>query len=72
MWQFLPHLAAVDGEPSTPWKANRKALGASPHLIRELVETALLNNPAGNGDEQTPLVILAWRGMGPNPLVRVA
>ena len=49
-----------------------KALGASPQLIRELVETALLNNPAGNGDEQTPLVILAWRGMGPNPLVRVA
>jgi hypothetical protein len=38
-------------------------------LIRELVETALLGNPAGNGDEQTPLVILAWRGAGPNPLV---
>jgi hypothetical protein len=36
------------------------------------VESALLGNPAGNGDEQTPLVILAWRGAGANPLVRAA
>lgn len=49
-----------------------KALGASPRVHRENVETALLGNPAGNGDEQTPLVILAWRGAGANPLVRAA
>lgn len=46
-----------------------KALGASPALDREAVERALLGNPHGNGDEQTPLVVLAWRGAGPNPLV---
>jgi hypothetical protein len=39
---------------------------------RDNVEMALLGNPAGNGDEQTPLVILAWRGEGANPLVRAA
>ena len=48
-----------------------KALGVSPDLIRANVEAALLDNPHGNGDEQTPIVILAWRGTGPNPL-RVA
>jgi F420-0:gamma-glutamyl ligase len=46
-----------------------KALGASPQLVREAVERALLGNPHGNGDEQTPLVVLAWRGAGPSPLV---
>lgn len=45
-----------------------KALGASPDLVRAHVEQALLANPHGNGDEQTPLVVLAWRGSGPNPL----
>jgi hypothetical protein len=45
-----------------------KALGVSPDLVRENVELALLANPHGNGDEQTPLVVLAWRGSGPSPL----
>lgn len=48
-----------------------KALGVSPDLVRANVERALLANPHGNSDEQTPLVVLAWRGDGPNPL-RVA
>ena len=47
-------------------------LGASPQVVRESVERALLENPHGNGDEQTPLVVLAWRGAGPHPLVRAA
>jgi hypothetical protein len=45
-----------------------KALGVSPGIVRENVERALLANPHGNSDEQTPLVILTWRGSGPNPL----
>ncbi len=45
-----------------------KALGVSPGLVRANVERALLANPHGNGDEQTPLVVLAWRGAGANPL----
>jgi len=48
----------------------RKAqvLGASPGVVRANVERALLANPHGNGDEQTPIVILVWRGEGANPL----
>jgi hypothetical protein len=45
-----------------------KALGISPGLARENVERALLANPHGNADEQTPLVVLTWRGSGANPL----
>jgi len=45
-----------------------KALGISPGLDRAAVETALLANPHGNGDEQTPLVVLTWRGPGASPL----
>ena len=45
-----------------------KALGVSPGLDRAAVETALLDNPHGNSDEQTPLVVLTWRGAGKNPL----
>ncbi len=45
-----------------------KALGVSPDLVRANVELALLANPHGNADEQTPLVVLTWRGEGPNPL----
>ena len=48
-----------------------KALGISPDLVRANVELALLANPHGNSDEQTPLVVLTWRGRGANPL-RVA
>jgi hypothetical protein len=45
-----------------------KVLGASPSVITSAVECALLDNPHGNGDEQTPIVVLKWRGAGPNPL----
>lgn len=45
-----------------------KALGVSADLLRANVERALLANPHGNSDEQTPLVVLTWRGKGPNPL----
>ena len=62
------HVAIVDANDLR----RAKALGASPGLVRDAVERALLGNPAGNGDEQTPLVVLAWRGAGPNPLVRAA
>ena len=62
------HIAIVDANDLR----RAKALGASPRVVREAVESALLGNPAGNGDEQTPLVILAWRGAGPHPLVRAA
>jgi hypothetical protein len=62
------HIAIVDANDLR----KAKALGASPGVNRENVEQALLGNPAGNGDDQTPLVILAWRGAGANPLVRAA
>lgn len=45
-----------------------KVLGASPGVARDVVEGALLDNPHGNGDEQTPIVVLKWRGAGENPL----
>jgi hypothetical protein len=49
-----------------------KALGISPGLSRANVEMALLANPHGNSDEQTPIVVLTWRGDGPNPLREAA
>jgi ribosomal protein S28E/S33 len=45
-----------------------KVLGASTGVNRRNVEFALLSNPHGNGDEQTPIVVLKWRAAGPNPL----
>jgi F420-0:gamma-glutamyl ligase len=45
-----------------------KVLGASTGLDRALVERSLLDNPHGNGDEQTPIVVLKWRGPGCSPL----
>ncbi len=60
------HVAIVDANDLH----RAKTLGASPDLDRGAVERALLGNPHGNGDEQTPIVILTWRGAGPNPLVR--
>jgi len=45
-----------------------KVLGASHGVRRQAVEGALLDNPHGNGDEQTPIVVLKWRGTGANPL----
>jgi hypothetical protein len=28
----------------------------------------LLGNPHGNSDQQTPFVVIKWRGQGANPL----
>jgi hypothetical protein len=39
-----------------------KVLGASPGAAAERIEAALRENPHGNGDEQTPIVVLARRG----------
>ncbi|GAC1301221.1 MAG: hypothetical protein NVSMB19_09060 [Vulcanimicrobiaceae bacterium] len=44
-------------------------LGASARVDRAAVEAALRANPHGNGDEQTPIVVLAWRASGAGPLV---
>lgn len=49
-----------------------KVLGASPGVDRRGIEHALLDNPHGNGDEQTPVVVLKWRGPGANPLLASA
>jgi hypothetical protein len=49
-----------------------KVLGASTGVDRIAVANALLGNPHGNGDEQTPIVVLKWRGEGVNPLLEVA
>jgi hypothetical protein len=46
-----------------------KVLGASADVCQETVAVALLDNPHGNSDEQTPVVVLKWRGSGPNPLI---
>lgn len=45
-----------------------KVLGASGGIARENVERALLGNPHGNSDQQTPIVIFKWRAPGTNPL----
>lgn len=47
-----------------------KVLGASTGVNRANVECALLSNPHGNGDEQTPIVVLKWRAAGGNPLLQ--
>jgi len=49
-----------------------KVLGASLGVESALVERCLLDNPHGNGDEQTPIVVLKWRGDGTNPLFESA
>jgi F420-0:Gamma-glutamyl ligase len=60
------HVAIVDANDLR----GAKTLGASPQVDRAGAEAALDGNPHGNGDEQTPIVVLAWRGDGPHPLVR--
>jgi hypothetical protein len=45
-----------------------KVLGASHGVRREAVEKALARNPQGNGDEQTPIVVLKQRGGGESVL----
>lgn len=47
-----------------------KVLGSSSDVDRPNVESALMGNPAGNSDEQTPVVVLKWRGAGENPLLQ--
>ncbi|MEO7202476.1 MAG: hypothetical protein ABI431_06610, partial [Candidatus Tumulicola sp.] len=49
-----------------------KVLGASSGVDRDAVEKALLDNPHGNGDEQTPVVVIKWRGNGRNPCLVAA
>jgi hypothetical protein len=44
-----------------------KVLGASAGVDRRNIELALLSNPHGNGDEQTPIVVLKWRANAVNP-----
>jgi F420-0:gamma-glutamyl ligase len=56
--------AVVDANDLT----KAKVLGASPNVNRQIVAAALLDNPHGNSDEQTPVVVLKWRGKGANPL----
>jgi len=46
-----------------------KILGASAEIDRRNVATALLSNPHGNSDEQTPVVVLKWRSADANPLL---
>lgn len=46
-----------------------KVLGAGGGVNAAGVESALLENPHGNSDEQTPVVVLKWRGDGANPLL---
>jgi hypothetical protein len=66
-------IAAATGAHAVVVDANdlgiAKVLGASGGVNAARVERALRGNPHGNGDEQTPIVVLAWRGAGPNPLV---
>ena len=45
-----------------------KVLGASEGIVRSALARALLGNPHGNSDQQTPIVLLKWRGEGKHPL----
>jgi hypothetical protein len=69
---FCTALHDATGAGATVVDANdlekAKVLGASPGVNAAFVEKALLDNPHGNGDEQTPIVVLKWRGEGANPL----
>jgi hypothetical protein len=46
-----------------------KVLGTSPGVRADGVAAALLDNPHGNSDEQTPVVVIKWRDRGANPLL---
>lgn len=50
-----------------------EVLGASPRLNREAVRECLRSNPHGNGDQQTPIVVLKYRpavgSHDPSPLL---
>jgi len=58
--------AVIDANDLAP----AKVLGASQNVNRDVVARALDENPAGNSDEQTPIVVLKWRGEGANPMLR--
>ena len=58
--------AVIDANDLAP----AKVLGTSQNVDREVVARALDENPAGNSDEQTPIVVLKWRGEGANPMLR--
>jgi len=70
---FATSLTRAAGIACTVVDANdlgkAKVLGSSPGVRRASVEAALLDNPHGNSDEQTPIVVLKWRGAGANPLL---
>jgi len=69
-------IAAATGSHAVVVDANdlgvAKVLGASAGVDAGRVAAALRGNPHGNGDEQTPIVVLAWREAGPSPLLRGA
>jgi hypothetical protein len=71
--EFCDRIARRTGVASVVVDANdlenAKVLGASTGVDRGAVERALLGNPHGNGDEQTPVVVLKWRAPGPSPLL---
>jgi len=46
-----------------------KVLGNSTGVRADRVAEALLENPHGNSDQQTPVVVLKWRGEGRSPLL---
>lgn len=46
-----------------------EVLGASDGVNREAVRACLIENPHGNSDEQTPIVVLKFRGESSSPLV---
>lgn len=58
------HCAIVDANDLE----KAKVLGASRGLNTDMIAAALLDNPHGNADEQTPIVVLKWRAAGPHPL----
>jgi len=69
-------IAARCGAQATIVDANdlgiAKVLGASERVDRDAVARALASNPHGNGDEQTPIVVLKWRGPAAGPLLERA
>jgi hypothetical protein len=69
-------IAAVTGTPAAIVDVNdlgtAKVLGASAGVERAPIEAALRANPHGNADEQTPIVVLRWRGAGATPFAEAA
>jgi hypothetical protein len=69
-------IAAAIGTGATVVDVNdlgiAKVLGASDRVARAAVEDGLRSNPHGNGDEQTPIVVLKRRASGANPFLEPA